>query len=166
MAIFRQFEEFQTPVSEQSVTNGESIIAFMPIKPIYAERIVKGRKKFEFRRASINSKLTHLIVYASYPVKQIIAVAVVSGVRVSSPWATWNEAKTEAGISRRAFRGYFQGKKKAIAIQIKKVLPLNRRLRPCEVIDNFKIPQSFKYVDKEFLRIVFEKGVMWGLEAE
>jgi len=92
--------------------SGALRIAFMPIKPVYAEKIIDGSKKFEFRRASIKGDLTHLIIYASSPVKKIIGIASVDGVDVSCPLEAWGNAKHAAGISQEAFLDYFQGKEK------------------------------------------------------
>jgi len=130
----------------------------MPIKPVYADKIIDGSKKFEFRRASIKGDLTHLIIYASSPVKRIIGVAVVDGVDVSYPLETWGKTKHAAGISRKDFLEYFQGKEKAVTIILKDVLTLDRSVCPKEIENNFKVPQSFKYVQPDFLQDVFTKG--------
>lgn len=131
----------------------------MPIKPIYAGKIIDGSKKFEFRRASIKGDLTHLIIYASSPVKRIIGVAAVEGVDISCPIEAWGQAKHAAGITQEGFFEYFQGKEKAVTIKLKDVLPLDRGVCPKEIEDNFKVPQSFKYVKPDFLEDVFSKGV-------
>jgi len=133
-------------------------IAFMPIKPIYADKIIDGSKKFEFRRASIKGDLTHLIIYASSPVKRIIGIAVVDGVDISSPLEAWGNTKHAAGISRADFLDYFQGKEKAVTIKFKDILPLGRDVCPKEIEVDFKVPQSFKYVQSSFLQDVLTKG--------
>lgn len=139
--------------------NGALRIAFMPIKPIYAERIVDGSKKFEFRRASIKGDLTHLIIYASSPVKKIIGIAAVDGVDVLCPLETWGNTKHAAGISQEAFLDYFQGKEKAVTIRLRDVLQLDREVCPKEIEADFKVPQSFKYVQSDFLDDVFARGM-------
>jgi len=133
-------------------------IAFMPIKPIYADKIIDGSKKFEFRRASIKGDLTHLIIYASSPVKRIIGVAVVDGVDISPPLEAWGNTKHAAGISRTDFLDYFQGKEKAVTIKFKDILPLGRDVCPTEIEAGFKVPQSFKYVQSSFLQDVLTRG--------
>jgi len=138
--------------------SGALRIAFMPIKPVYAEKIIDGSKKFEFRRASIKGDLTHLIIYASSPVKKIIGIASVDGVDVSCPLEAWGNAKHAAGISQEAFLDYFQGKEKAVTIKLRDVLQLDREVCPKEIEAGFKVPQSFKYVHSDFLHDVFTKG--------
>ena len=146
-----------TPL-DKSWMNKTVRIAFMPIKPIYAEKIIDGSKKFEFRRASIKGDLTHLIIYASSPVKRILGVAIVDGVNISPPLEAWGNTKHAAGISRADFLHYFQGKEKAVTIKFKDILPLGRDVCPKEIEVGFKVPQSFKYVQSDFLQDVFIKG--------
>ena len=144
--------------SELSI-NPESVIVFLPIKPVYSKRIIDGTKRFEFRRSKINRGITHIIFYSSSPVKKIVAIAQVEEIFVSSPTSIWERTKGSAGISRRGFREYFAGKKAAIAISLKKVIPLTRPINPVEIEENFYIPQSFKYVDDFFLVKVASLGL-------
>lgn len=130
----------------------------MPIKPIYAEKLLSGNKRYEFRRAAIRSDLTHIIIYASSPLKKIIGIAEVGEVKVASPTVIWENTKHVAGISRRNYREYFHGKKQAHAIQINKVLALQNRIKPEDINNGFKVPQSFAYVDDAFFRKVLTKG--------
>jgi predicted transcriptional regulator len=141
-----------------SSTRQRSAIAFLPIKPEYAHRIVSGEKRFEFRRASFASNLSHIVIYASTPVKKIIGVAEVSSIGISSPSATWESTKHAAGISREAFRKYFFGKQRAYAIALESVRALEAWLSPHEVEEGFRVPQSFTYVDRPFLERVIKRG--------
>jgi len=154
----KQSEASQMTPFEKLWMNGASRIAFMPIKPLYAQQIIDGSKKFEFRRASIKGDLTHLIIYASSPVKKIIGIATIEGVDVLCPSEAWINAEHAAGISQKAFLEYFQGKERAVTIKLKSVLPLDREVCPKEIEAGFKVPQSFKYVQVDFLQDVFTKG--------
>lgn len=130
----------------------------MPIKPKYAHKIVSGQKRFEFRKAGFGSKVSHIVIYASTPVKKIIGVARVSSIGSSSPTATWENTKHAAGISREAFRRYFNGKKKAYAIGLEGVQALSTWVDPNEIEAGFRIPQSFVYVNRPFLKSVIARG--------
>ena len=144
--------------SKKLSVNNDSVVAFMPIKPIYAEKLIKGEKKYEFRKTAIRSDLSHIIIYATSPVKKIIGIAEIKGIQESSPTATWDMTKHVAGISRKLFREYFKGKKRAYAIQIKEVYPFSRAIDPSEIKNGFKIPQSFSYVNIAFFQKVLRKG--------
>ena len=144
--------------SEKSSHDDEPVIAFMPIKPVYAERILSGEKHFEFRRTRIRSDLTHIVIYSSHPVKRVVGSAEVLSVKEGSPTKVWDTTKDAAGISRQAFRAYFAGAKSAIAILLGKVSPLDLAVCPTQVADGFTVPQSFRYIDKDFLNKVTELG--------
>jgi len=130
----------------------------MPIKPVYVERILSGQKLFEFRRTSIRQDTTHLILYSSSPVKRIMGVVEVGSILTASPTATWERTKHAAGISRRLFREYFKGAKKACAIEIQSVFALKKPMAPHEIFPKFHIPQSYRYVDTPFLENVIQRG--------
>jgi len=138
--------------------NQESRIAFMPIKPVFVEQIVKGRKSYEFRRAPIRNDLTHIIIYASSPVKEIIGVAEVGEVVSSSPNKIWEKTKQYSGISRSIYREYFRGKNIAYAIHLKKMHIFQNGINVETIEEDFNIPQSFSYVQENFLERVLAIG--------
>ena len=50
MARYKQYEGYQMTRLKKLSANNDSVVAFMPIKPIYAEKLIKGEKKYEFRK--------------------------------------------------------------------------------------------------------------------
>ena len=135
-----------------------SRIVFMPIKPRFVEQILRGRKRYEFRRAPIQHDISQIIIYSSYPVKKIIGVAEVGEIVSSTPTRIWEETKHLSGISRSYFREYFQGKKIAIAIHLRKVHIFQNGFNVDEIDENFHVPQSFSYVENHFLEKVIAIG--------
>lgn len=131
----------------------------MPIKPMYATKLIEGFKKYEFRRTAIRQDITHLVIYASSPIKKIIGIAEVESVNVASPTAIWESTKYDAGITRKEYRRYFQGSNRAVAIKIKDVIRLNYNIEPDKIRDGFKIPQSFLYIDMDFVKGTIHKGM-------
>lgn len=130
----------------------------MPIKPIYADKIIAGEKKFEFRRTKINEGLSYIIIYSSSPIKKIIAIGTVNKVAEASVGKTWILTRHLAGLAKHQFLTYFEGKKTAWSIELQDVLPLQHQLTVSTVARSFHIPQSFRYVDIDFLIRVLEKG--------
>lgn len=139
--------------------SSHQIVAFMPIKPAYAVRLIEGFKKYEFRRTAIRQDITHIIIYASSPVKKIIGIAEVESVNVASPTAIWESTKHDAGITRKEYRRYFQGTKRAVAIKIKNVIRLRYDIEPSKIRDGFKVPQSFLYIDMDFVKGAIYEGM-------
>jgi len=162
MAQYKQYGKYQMTLLKKLLIKENFIIAFMSIKPIYAEKIIAGIKKYEFRRAAIREKLSHMIIYSTSPVKKIIGIAEVEGVHSSSPTAIWERTKNAAGISRKLFRVYFKNKKIAYAIKIKEVIPFDKPISPKEIEKCFNVPQSFSYVNHLF----YNKALRIGVRAE
>ena len=44
MARYKQYEGYQMTRSKKLSVNNDSVVAFMPIKPIYAAKLIKGKK--------------------------------------------------------------------------------------------------------------------------
>jgi len=119
----------------------------LSIKPEYAERILSGEKKFEFRKSVFKNKnVDTVIIYATMPVGKIIGEFKVGDILMYSPAELWNKTKTYAGISHKFFEDYFDSREKAFAISVKNpkryVSPLNLE----DVSPGAKAPQSFRYL--------------------
>jgi predicted transcriptional regulator len=158
MGIYKRYGEFQMQHLKKSEKNGQLIIAFMPIKPIFVEKILSGEKYFEYRRTVIRGDLTHMIIYATSPVKKFVAVAEVMRIHVSSPTSIWEKTKHAAGITRTQYRGYFKGATQACAIEIKKIIILDKQISPSKISNQVKVPQSFSYVNEAFYKKVLKLG--------
>lgn len=145
---------------DQSQNWEKSKVAFLPVKPVYAEKLINGSKHFEFRRRPMSADVTHIVVYASSPYKRILGIVHVSSVESGSVRSVWNRTRQSAGISRPEYFNYFAGASVAyvIAIDPTKTLRLERCISPSEVEEDFVIPQSFKYVDGEFVEALLERA--------
>ena len=85
---------------------GQSII--LPIKPIYAERIISGEKKYEYRKKICKNIIDKIYIYETAPVKKIIGECDVIGMISMEKAKVWNATKADAGISKSEFEQYFQ----------------------------------------------------------
>ncbi|MCE3234211.1 MAG: hypothetical protein K0Q50_391 [Vampirovibrio sp.] len=145
---------------KKSIANPDSKIAFMPIKPVYAEKLINGEKHFEFRRRPISLNLTHIVVYASSPVQRILGIAKVNQVCIATPTETWLRTKEFAGIAEDAFAEYFSNSDIAYSIEIEpdETIKLDKQIHPREIDPEFQVPQSFRYVEENFLFQILAKG--------
>lgn len=139
--------------------SADSVIAFLPIKPIYANRILEGSKRYEFRRTRLRQDITHVVIYSTSPVKKIVGIAEVVGVTAASVSAAWRKTRQGAGISKSVFNAYYSGSESAVFISLRRVVRLKNELDPTEVRSGFKVPQSFSYVDESFMKRVLFSGV-------
>jgi len=119
----------------------------LSIKPEYAERILSGEKKFEFRKNIFKNKdVDTVLIYATMPVGKVIGEFKVGDILMHTPTELWHKTKRYAGISHKFFEDYFHCREKAFAITVKNP---KRYLSPLDLNDispGAKAPQSFRYV--------------------
>ena len=119
---------------------------FLPIKPKYANKIISGEKKVEFRKVEFKNNVNNLIIYASSPVKKIIAVCDVVRIRKNTPKELWKLYENVSGISYLEYNNYFKNKLFAIAIELENIHVLNEPLGISEFEETDFVPQSFMYM--------------------
>lgn len=132
--------------------------ALLSIKPEYAERILRGEKRYEFRRTVFcnPSSVDRVIMYASSPVQRIIGFFFFSNIVEGRPEELWSRFEDVSGVSdRRHFMDYFSEKETGYAIEIDKAVSLEEPVDPWEYFEDFQPPVSFNYVNGEF-DFVFE----------
>ena len=117
----------------------------LSINPEYAERILAGLKKYEFRKRLANKTVDKIIIYSTFPIMKVVGEVKVIKIISSSPSALWEQTKKSAGISRDKYRQYFKGCKVAYAYQLGEVIQYD----PPKQLSEFNVdlpPQSFIYL--------------------
>ena len=120
----------------------------LPIKPVYANRIINGTKKFEFRRRLAKRHIEKIFIYCTFPSKKIVASVKVLNKISDTPSALWIKTKHSAGISKVEYNKYFSGCKIANAYELGEVEIFSNHMD----LTDFGIsatPQSYIYVDIE-----------------
>lgn len=120
----------------------------LSIKPKYANAILSGEKKVEFRKAPFKSEVERVYIYSSAPEQKIIGYFIIDKIVSASPRKLWKEFSEVGVIEEEAFFNYFADKEIGYSIKIKKVKKFARGLNPSDVFDNFFPPQSFMYCDR------------------
>jgi predicted transcriptional regulator len=125
-----------------------STSVLLSIKPKYAEAIFDGSKRFEFRRAVFRRlSVQRVVVYASAPVCRVIGEFTIGRVLSLELKALWGRTAHAAGIDKRTFDHYFEGKTIGYAIAVSSP---RRFENPIELQGGFGIerpPQSFQYLN-------------------
>lgn len=132
-------------------------IALLSIKPVFADSIFEGKKKFEFRKAGINPDVKLILVYSSSPVQAFIGFIEIDEVIADTPTSLWKKTGDAGAISRTLFFSYFKGKKLGYAIKIKDICKFKASINPKELLEDFHPPQSFMYVNGSVVRILAKK---------
>ena len=118
----------------------------LSIKPEYAEKILHGEKKYEFRRIIFRDPaIRKVIIYASSPVKKVIGEFEIDCILSLDTYMLWKKTMKYSGIDKSFYDSYFYGKEIGHAIKIKKVKRYSRYL-DLEDYDINQAPQSFMYL--------------------
>jgi len=121
----------------------------LSIKPEYVREIVKGTKRYEFRRAIFKDKggVDKVYIYSTAPVKKIVASFAIDEIIEDHPENLWLKCQSFSGIDKTSFFEYFKDKEKGFAIKIKDLDVFETPVDPNKVIPDFTPPQSFRYVN-------------------
>lgn len=123
----------------------------LSIKPKFADRIMAGSKKYEFRKVIFRHPSIHeIVIYSSSPVKMIVGTCTIQSVVEHHPLALWEHCKEAAGIGEDDFFSYFEGRNRGYAIEIGETVAFERPVDPKVCDPEFVPPQSFQYVDDAF----------------
>ncbi|RAL25382.1 hypothetical protein DL240_04005 [Lujinxingia litoralis] len=126
----------------------------LSIKPLYADKILKGDKTVELRRVLPGLEPDEIVLlYATAPVSAIVGWFTVNSVVTQSVNLLWQTVGPQSSISHEEFCTYLQGREKGVAILVEKVFPINttettslnslRQLYP-----GFHPPQGFRYIQR------------------
>ena len=115
------------------------------INPEHVQNIIKGIKKYEYRKIAAKQDISSIIIYETTPVKRIVAEAEIEDVLMCSPEELWKITKDDSGISKEFFDEYFEGKGIAYAYKLGKIKVYDK---PKTLLDYGikSAPQSFVYV--------------------
>lgn len=151
-------QEFSLPLGSRAV--------LLSIKPKYADLILSGSKRVEFRRSWAAQDVSMIVLYSSSPVQKIVGMVEVDDVLVASPTSLWSTCTANnGGLTRDELRTYFAGKSAGVAVLLGKVHKPQRPVAPSEAIGNFVPPQSFRYLDtKEYAKL--EKKLFTNRESK
>ena len=119
----------------------------LSIKPKFVESIIKGNKKYEYRKAIFKKNVDTVVIYKTTPCCKIIGEFEIDGILYDTPENIWQITQEFAGITQDYFDKYFYNRKIAYAIKIGNIKQYE--LEPKDIIKQFKAPQSFMYWDVE-----------------
>jgi predicted transcriptional regulator len=128
-------------------------LALLSIHPRFAEAILSGRKKVELRRVSWARPVTHVVIYATAPVSQVIGMFEVKRVVRDRPRRLWDRYGAVCDVEPRFFRDYYEGLDEGVAILIGHVTRFHDPI-PLSTLEVSSPPQNFRYVDARLVEAV------------
>ena len=126
-------------------------VALFAIHPGYAEAILAGEKRVEFRRKGPAVPISHVVVYATAPVRKVVGWFAVGGVETGSPVALWDRFGRIGGVEQGAFDRYYVACDVGLAITVTNARALDEPLGLEELALGSRAPQSFRYVDPSLI---------------
>ena len=90
----------------------------LSIKPQYVEEIIKGKKRYEFRKKVFKNDVNEVYIYSSSPVKKIVGYFKFDNIVEDHSENLWRNFKEYSGINEDEFFEYFKEKNKGFAIEI------------------------------------------------
>ncbi|EMH0546639.1 ASCH domain-containing protein [Enterobacter hormaechei] len=119
----------------------------LSIKPEFAEKILNGTKRFEFRKGIFkNQEISTVVIYATMPLGKVVGQFSIDYILSDEPEAIWKKTKDYAGISKKFFDSYYLGREKAYAIKVGDVERFENPMPISSLGQNIKPPQSYLYL--------------------
>lgn len=145
------------PLKKLQISPGSRVV-FLPIKPQYINLILSGVKTVEYRRRPPQQPVSVVVLYSSSPVKRVVGLAEVIEVSCGRKEAIWTSTSKNGGITHKEYSDYFSGNEMSCVLKLGRIVKLTYPLEPSAIKRNFKVPQSYTYVDAGFIRRIYEKG--------
>ena len=121
----------------------------LSIKPEYAEQILLGKKRYEFRKSIFkNRDVKTVVIYATMPVGKVVGEFDFDEVLSDTPQAIWEETSKFSGITKKFFNSYFDGRLTAHAIKVREVRRYESPFALGDLVPGGFAPQSYRYLDE------------------
>jgi predicted transcriptional regulator len=118
----------------------------MSVHPRFAEAIMDGRKKVEFRKRPLADDVTVVWVYATSPIQRIIGYFEVDSTLTAEPPDLWREFAGVGCIERADFDRYYEGSATGAGITIRRAVRLAVPIHIADLLPSGIPPQSYAYV--------------------
>lgn len=89
------------------------------IKSEFAEAILEGRKRVEFRKQSFPVEVERVLMYVTLPTGLVIGEISIREQVVASPEVLWERFAKVAGVDEARFFAYYEGRSRGVAMVIR-----------------------------------------------
>lgn len=121
-------------------------VALMSIHERWAEAIVDGRKRVEFRKRRLADDIRTVLIYATAPSSQVIGQFTIDEIVTDTPARIWEKFGHLGVIERDAFFDYYGSAVTAVAIIVADAERFATPLGLAEFEPRPAVPQSFAYL--------------------
>jgi predicted transcriptional regulator len=124
----------------------------LSIRPKYIEQIIKGNKRYEFRKSIFRKDVDKVWIYGTSPTKKIIGTFVIGEILKDTPDNLWNKFNGLSGMCEQDFFEYYSGIKEGVALELKYLKLFKVPIDPKVIFPDFTPPQSFYYLDDTLIK--------------
>lgn len=121
-------------------------VALFSIHPRYADAILAGDKRVEFRRQGLPDDVTHIVVYATAPRQRVVGSFRVADVERLPPSRAWSQYRGVGGIDKDSFDAYYAGAEAAYVIHVEDPTQFVVPFRLSDIAEDLRPPQSYLYL--------------------
>ena len=129
----------------------------LSIKPVYANAIMAGTKKVEFRKKIFKRAVDKVFVYSSSPEKMIIGYFTIGEVVKDSPERLWEQFNKIGGIDQNDFFEYYKNSESGFSIGVKNYEKFEKAVDPKDFFEKFSAPQSYIYLEEEIAANIIDQ---------
>lgn len=117
----------------------------LSIKPEYVNKIVAGKKKYEFRKFHCHEGIDTIVIYATAPMKKVIGEVALLNIIEGDVEYVWHETRGFGGILKKEYKAYYKEREIAIAYQLGEVTLYDEPMGLKDLGIDY-VPQSFAYI--------------------
>lgn len=126
-------------------------VVLLPIRPCYADPILAGLKRVEFRKRPFRREVSHVIVYSSSPIQRIVGFFEILGIEEGPPDQLWRRYSGVGCIDKEDYDRYFAQTARGVAIRVGQVHTLQEPFVLGELGRGLRVPQSYAYLNPRVL---------------
>ena len=123
-------------------------VALLSVRPRFARAIMSGEKRVEFRKVQFRRTVSHVVVYATGPIRRILGYFEVARLVEAPPKRLWDLYGGVGAIHHHEFYAYYRSSNRGTAIAIGGVYAFQEPPRLSVFGRWLKPPQSFRYIPR------------------
>lgn len=121
-------------------------VALMAIQPCYAQAILDGTKRVEFRKRRLASDIDTVLIYESAPTKSIVGHFTIERTELATPQALWKSFGSVGSIARADYLAYYGDNERAVGLVISSAERYTHPVALDALSEHPAVPQSFSYL--------------------
>jgi predicted transcriptional regulator len=128
-------------------------VALMSIHQHWAEAIVEGRKRVEFRKRRLADDIRIVLIYATAPSSRVIGQFTIAETVSDTPERIWQRFGHLGEIDEDAFFAYYGSSTTAVALVVECAERFSSSLALADFEPRPAVPQSFAYMRQDAAEI-------------